>query len=101
LTAAFNIRQWRASSRQEWELVDDGNGVKARKAELRTRHGVVEVFSYPGNGPTPAFTSFDMYIYPNVFHARLPRCYHDRWLPRLAWRFDWACHELSENGGRP
>jgi hypothetical protein len=92
----INPKVCKAARVGRWELVDDGRGTKARDAEFRREHGVVKVFSYAGGEHTGPFTSFEMYIHPYAYYARLPRHYHDRWLGRLARQFDWQCYQLSK-----
>jgi hypothetical protein len=75
-----------------WELTAEG----ARRASFYEDGGVVEVFSYKGDARCGAFTSFDMWLCPHLYHLTLRRHYHDLWLGRLAHRFAWECAQIAK-----
>jgi hypothetical protein len=77
-----------------WHNRADG-GFEAR---IYTDEGIVDVFSFPGDGRHQAFCKFEMFIHPHVYTRRLPRHYHQRWIRRLAYQFAWDCSKhASEN----
>lgn len=81
---------------KEWKRTAEG----ARSAKLYTDNGLVEIFAFPGGQiggkPHRAFTSLEMYLHPYVYQVTLPRCYHDRWLMRLAADFAFTCKQMAE-----
>jgi len=66
------------------------------EAEIYEYYGVVRVFTFAGDARTEAFTRLEMWLWPCVYYARLPRAYHARWLRRLASKFSRQCHELNK-----
>lgn len=83
MTPKMTIKRYAPLSEKKWSIDQHGS----RVAKLYTCYGLIEVYSFPGDDKQGAFTSLETYAYPHVYHATLPRHYHDRWLMRLAMDF--------------
>jgi hypothetical protein len=95
MTPAMKIESYRPRNHAKWELREDGS----RHALLFEEHGMVEVVAYSGGVHGQPFTTLGMYLDGRCYHCRLPRRYHDRWIPRLARDFDWECSKLANAAG--
>jgi hypothetical protein len=91
----FKIDRWQPRREKRWERDHHGS----RIAHLFTQQGIVEVYSFPGDQTQKAFTSFQLWVYPNIYQTTLKRCYHDRWLRRLARDFAHQCYLWSKQQG--
>lgn len=85
---AFEIRCYYPHREKGWK--DNGDG--SFTTHVYTDHGVVEVFTYVGDVRQSAFTNLHLYLAPQIYHATLPRHYHQRWLRRLAYHFAEQCY---------
>lgn len=79
---------------RRWEYADDGLFF----AEIYDDNGVVSVVTYPGDTRHRAFTKLEMWLYPYLYTVTLPKCYHTRWLRRLAREFAHRCWVASSDG---
>ena len=92
----MEVKSYYPGQHKRWNRKPDGSVA----AELYTHHGVVKVFTFPGDDQHEAFTSLEIYIAPQVYHARLSRYYHERWLMRIANDFGWQAGKLADQQGR-
>lgn len=83
----LQIKRYEPRNEKEWK----NNGDGSTNAKIYTDDVIVEVFTYPGGQHGGAFTHLELFIYPHMYYARLPRHYHSRWLRRLAYEFAWQC----------
>ncbi len=64
-------------------------------------HGVVEVFSHDGSTHTATFTSIEYRTNRRIYATRLRRCYHRRWLGRIAMDFVQLIDSAVREGATP
>lgn len=87
------LHYYRPSEPQPTYDKDDGS----IRLEVHTVTGVVRVFTYPGGVHGSDFTTLHVYRGRDgrLYHTRLPRHYHERWLRRLAYAFSDQVEEVA------
>lgn len=94
----FALESYIPTHEKKWEAGEDGSFT----AQLYTAHGIVEFFTYPGGQHGEPFTTLEIYIGFGVqqngivYHARLPRSYHKKWIARLCFAFAEQAHQAHE-----
>lgn len=68
----------------------------SRDITVNGRAGLIRVIVYVGGEHGSPFTSFSMYLGQKYYGLKLPRVYHDRWLLRLALRFEYEVQNLVD-----